>query len=237
MARKGDRLYPRVRCPHCNGSARRVEDIAEYASYPTHGRGYVCDDREECRWWIDEHRDLSDLVPDDGRIREPEDALTRLTDALVAASRDGRLSELDRLVHAVYCDRATELGWVEVMAGDAWVCERLGLDAAAGHRTRVMRARKRLAALGYVKEMKEAQVTHRGLKAQVAARRSEGKRPVTLIEIQKAPGYPTCDHCGGEIPDVQRVSARYCSPRCRQASGRVPPELEAALSAALGLSR
>jgi hypothetical protein len=117
------------------------------------------------------------------------------------------------------------------------VCERLGLDPAAGHRTRVVRARKRLAGLGYVKELKEAQVTHRGLKAQIAARRREGKRPVTLLEVRKAPGSPACDHCGGEIPDVQRVSARYCSPRCRKASGRVPPALEAALEAALGSSR
>jgi hypothetical protein len=123
------------------------------------------------------------------------------------------------------------------MAGDAWVCERLGLDPAAGHRTRIVRARRRLEALGYVKKLKEAQVTHRGLKAQIAARRREGKRPVTLLEVQKAPGYPTCDHCGGEIPELQRVSARYCSPRCRKASGRVPAALESALAAALGSSR
>lgn len=210
------RRHPPVRC-ECDGRAEWDAGAKLYVcgAWDADARGYV----GGCGKWYGEDEAPP---PDDGRIRSPEDALDRLRGAVEAAAGDDRLSELDRRAHGVYCTRAIELGWVEIMASDYWVCERLGLDPAA-HRNGVRRSRARLAALGYVKKMREADVTHRGLRAQVAARKRQGKRSATLIEVRKAPGYPTCEHCGGEIPDIQRVSKRYCSNRCRKAAWRDDP--------------
>jgi hypothetical protein len=169
----------------------------------------------------------------DGRIRSPEDVPVRLLGALEAACRDERLSELDRRVHSVYCERALEIGWVTIMAGDAWVCERLGLDEGAW-RSRVWRSRQRLQELGYAKRLRVEEVRHWGLRRQVAARKAAGKRPVTLLEVCKAPALPVCDHCGGPIPDIEHVSKRFCSDACRAAGWRVEPRLKAALEEALG---
>lgn len=228
-----------VKCLRCAGRAELVENVGEYASHPTSGRGYAC----SCGWVIDEYdiarheREFGKLVPDDGRIRGADDAIERLAGALERAAVDKRLSPFDRSVHAIYCDRAAELGWVEIMASDYWVCERLGLDPAA-HRNRVRRSRDRLAGLNYVRRLKLPEVTSRHLKAAVEARKGRGKKLPTLLEVRKAPPLPTCERCGAEMPDAVRVSMRFCGAACRKAAGRHSPRLNALLEAALpGVSR
>ncbi len=217
--RRGKKRRP-IRCPACG-------ERAEWTKTLNCGWLYQC---VACGRWT---REEEAPAPDDGRITGSEDALERLAGALERATTDGRLSTFERTVHAVYCDRAAEFAWVEIMASDYWVCERLGLDPARD-RNRVRRARARLEGLNYVRRLKLSEVTGRHLKAAVEARRAKGKKLPTLLEVRKAPPLPRCAHCDAEMPDALRVSMRYCSPRCRKAAGRsTSPRLEALLDAAL----
>jgi hypothetical protein len=125
----------------------------------------------------------------------------RLLGALETARRDGRLSELDRRVHRVYCERALEIGWVEIMASDGWVCERIGVNEGAW-RSRVWRSRQRLEKFGYARRLKENDVTHRGLKAQVAARKVAGS------------GRSRCSRCARPRPSGLRA-LRWANPGYR----------------------
>jgi len=202
-----------VTCGKCGGRA----------PWDTDAKLYLCPD---CGMFYDDETAPS---VDDGRIRGPEDVGPRLAGALERAALDTRLSALDRNVHRIYCARADELGWVEIMAGDAWVCQELGLDPRAW-RTRVRRSRGRLAALGYIR-MKEAhEVTSYALRDQIATRKAAGQRPVNVLEVCKAPPWPTCANCGGPIPDIERVSKKFCGATCRKAAHRTDPRLEALLA-------
>ncbi len=223
----------KVRCDLCGGPAHWKRDLAPHG-YVGVGGGFLCHDAA-CGWAYSESMATTQGWPeplDDDRIRGPEDVAPRLLGALDSAKRDGRLDGLPRKVHAVYVDRALEANYVEIMAGDVWVCEQLGLDPTTW-RTRVQRARYRLSDLGYVRHLEVKNVSSFALKDRIATRKADGKRPVTLLEVRGAPPWPVCDDCGGPIPDVHRVSKRFCSDRCRQRAGRDDPRVVAAIAEAL----
>ena len=217
-----------VRCLGCPGTATWRKDWAGNGSGEP---GYLCD---ACGWAAGEAlANELDLEPvDDGRIRGPEDVAPRMEGALGRAADDGRLSALDRRVHAVYCARVLDLAWVEIMAGDEWVCERLGLEPRAW-RTRVRRSRERLENLSYVRRRQVSEIRGDRLKAALKARQSKGRRSVTVLEVLKAPPLPTCERCHRELHDAHRVSRRFCSSTCRVAAGRSTERLEALVEAAI----
>jgi hypothetical protein len=212
----------------CGGVATWRKDWTEGGGFAKPEPGYLCD---VCGWAAGAGlvKDI-DLEPvDDGRIRGSEDVGPRLAGALERAALDSRLSALNRDVHRVYCTRSDELGWVEIMAGDVWVCQELGLEPRKS-RNSVRRSRARLEALGYIKTKEGHQVSSYALKDQIATRKAAGKRPVNVIEVCKAPPWPTCANCGGPIPDIERVSKKYCGATCRKAAQRTDPRLEALLN-------
>lgn len=217
----------------CDGVATWRKDWTQGGGFAEPEPGYLCD---TCGWSAG-----AKLAPelnlehvDDGRIRSADDVGPRLLAALERAADDGRLSALDRAIHAVCCDRADELSYVEIMAGSEWLAQEAGrLLGRRIDKKEARRSRQRLESLGYLRRMHLSDVTSRSLKAAVATRRAAGKRDVALLEVCKAPAWPTCANCDGPIPDIQRVSKRFCSDRCRQAQRPTDPRLKAALAAAL----
>jgi len=213
----------------CEGAATWRKDWTQGAGFDKPEPGYLCD---ACGWAAGAR-----LVPeldlehvDDGRIRSAADVGPRLLGALESATRDGRLSPRDRAIHAVCCQRASELNYVEIMAGSEWLAEEAGrLLGRPIAKSKARASRMRLENLGYLRRLTLSEVTSFSLKAAVQGRKAAGKRPVTLLEVRKAPAWPTCAYCDGAIPDVQRVSKKYCSDRCRKAHGRCDPRVEAKL--------
>lgn len=218
-----------MHCPICEGIATWKTDWTNYG-WATSGPGYICG---ECGWAVDETsiRDGADVdFVDDGRIRRPEDVGPRLLGALESARRDRRLSALDRAVHHVCCARASEMRYVEIMAGSQWLADEAGkLLGRRVHRTQAVRSRDRLINLNYLRRLSMSEITSYALRGIIETRKAAGKSPVTFLEVRKAPAWPTCEQCDGRIPDIQRVSKRYCSDRCRKAHGRTDPRVEAKL--------
>jgi hypothetical protein len=230
---------PRKRRPvHCQGwhEDERCDGVATWRNDWTQGAGwhepepgYLCD---KCGWAAGEKliAELDLQYVDDGRIRGPEDVGPRLLGALDSAARDGRLSARDRAIHAVCCQRAMELNYVEIMAGSEWLAQEAGARLGRSiSKTKARASRVRLENLGYLRRLTVSNITSHSLKAAVEGRKTQGLRPVTLLEVRKAPAWPTCAYCDGPIPDIQRVSKRYCSDRCRKAHGRTDPGVEAKL--------
>src|SRR4051794_15935166 len=134
---------------------------------------------------------------DNGRIRSADDVAPRLLGALEAAGRDGRLSPRDRAIHEVCVLRALELNYVEIMAGSEWLAQeaggvlRLKLDKKEARRSRM-----RLENLGYLRRLNVSEITSYSVRAAVQTRKTERLRPVTLLEVCKAPAFPKCAQCG-----------------------------------------
>ncbi|MFL5916742.1 MAG: hypothetical protein ACJ752_14070 [Gaiellaceae bacterium] len=209
-----------VRCPYCKGRTEETDPGYDRDLVP-----YRCLDCER----LIRAEDVPD-APDDGRIRSADGVAPRLLGALEGAKRDGRLSAIDRAVHAVGCQRAAELSYVEIMAGSEWLAEQASrLLGREINTTQAQRSRQRLEGLDYFRRLQLSDVSSYALKAAVQSRKAAGKRPVALIEVRGAPPWPACAYCDGPIPDVHRVSKRYCSDKCRKAHGRTDPRLEAKL--------
>jgi hypothetical protein len=116
------------------------------------------------------------------------------------------------------------------MACNEWLAQEAGAQLGRRiNKTQVRRSRQRLEDLGYLRRLDVSDITSFALKSQVATRKAAGQRPVSLLEVRKAPSWPTCDYCDGAIPDIQRVSKKYCSDKCRKAHGRTDPRVEAKL--------
>jgi hypothetical protein len=213
----------------CDGVATWRKDWTEGSGFAEPEPGYLCD---KCEWAAGAKLvgELALEPVDDGRIRSADDVAPRLLGALDAAGRDGRLSPRDRAIHAVCCQRALEVTYVEIMAGSEWLAEEAArLLGRRIDKSQARRSRLRLEGLGYLRRMNVSDISSFSLKAQNEARKAAGKRPVTLLEVCKAPAWPTCAYCDGAIPDIHRVSKRYCSDRCRKAHGRTDPRVEAKL--------
>jgi len=200
----------RVACPYCNG--RNTRDTGDEP------HRWRCDD---CQTLIRE----ADMPAerDDGRIRSPDDVGRRVAASRERASVDKRLSELDRRVHALYCDVVEENSSVEVMVADTYTAEKLGLDEKG--RTSIRRSRERLTTLRYFDRLEADRVTRYGLKAVIETRKAAKQRPATLLTLRNPPPMPECELCGAEIPDGLRVWRRYCGDRCRQAAHRARVEV------------
>lgn len=159
MARRGRAdPHPPVLCPVVRSDTLDTPcgAVATWRDecHPGYGPGYACDTCGAiiAEYSLKEYPNLEAAPRDDGRIRGPEDVGPRMAAAVEQAGQDGRLSHLDRRVHAAYVTRVLDIGWVEIMAADGWVCERLGLDPDR-HRTQVRRSRARLGKLGYVRRL------------------------------------------------------------------------------------
>jgi hypothetical protein len=184
------------------------------ADYPIR-EGYAC----ECGWLAGEDvvRGLgADLETVDGRIRSADDVPPRLALCAQSAADNPYLNVFDRQVYALYLEIATLHSSVEIIASDYWVAERL--DAP---RARVRRSRAKMEHFKHVKRLAPKEVRMYSVQEQLARRRAEGKKLPIVLEIRKGPdGWPVCAECGGSIPDIQRVSKKYCSDRCRNVSFR-----------------
>lgn len=153
---------------------------------------------------------------EDDRIRSAADVAPRLALCARNAADNPYLHDFDRQVYELYLEVAAEHSSIEVIVSDYWVAEQIGAD-----RSRVRRARARLEHFRHVKRLAPKEVRMYAVRDQLARRRAEGKRLPIVLEIRKGPdGWPVCGECGGPIPDIQRVSKRYCSGRCRSAGFR-----------------
>jgi hypothetical protein len=152
----------------------------------------------------------------DDRIRSAADVAPRLTLCARSAADNPYLNDFDRQVYGLYLQTGGEHNSVEVIASDYWAAERLG-----SNESRVRRSRLKMQHFRHVKRLTPKEVRMYPVRDQLARRRAEGKRLPIVLEIRKGPdGWPVCGECGGPIPDIQRVSKRYCSARCRLAGFR-----------------
>ena len=182
---------------------------------------YVCGRRdgdtgayvEGCGMWYSED---NAPTPDDGRIRSPEDVAVRLGAAAEVAAKDGRLADIDRDYLGLCHDVGDEHHSVQIAMSDYYAADQLDR-----HRTQVVRARERLTQLGYLRRMQPKEVTMYALRAWIEARRAQRARVPVLLELRRGPSsFPGCAECGEPIPDIERVSRRYCSAACRQRARR-----------------
>jgi hypothetical protein len=151
------------------------------------------------------------------RIRGPKDVPIRLGQARDTAARDGRLSDRDRAYLALCHEIGAEQRSVQIAIADEWAMHELGLTS----RTQVRRVRQRLTRLGYLSELRPSEVTMYALRGWVETRRANRQRVPVLVGLERGPDeFPKCAYCGGDIPDIERVSRKYCSPAHRMAAFR-----------------
>jgi len=174
--------------------------------------------------------EAAELGTADGRIRGPEDVVPRLAECAARAAENPYLSNFDRRYFALCLRVGTEHRSVEVIVSDRWAAEQLG---ASDHK-RASRARRKLESFNHVRRLQSKEVRMYAIQEQLARRAAEGKRPPVVLEIRKGPaGYPGCARCGGPIPDIARVSKKYCGDACRSAAFRDEGIDTTALDAAL----
>jgi hypothetical protein len=148
----------------CDGVATWRNDWTQGAGWHEPEPGYLCD---KCGWAAGEKliAELDLQYVDDGRIRGPEDVGPRLLGALDSAARDGRLSARDRAIHAVCCQRAMELNYVEIMAGSEWLAQEAGARLGRSiSKTKARASRVRLENLGYLRRLTVSNITSHSLK-------------------------------------------------------------------------
>jgi hypothetical protein len=110
---------------------------------------------------------------------------------------------------------AAEHRSVQIVVADRWVAAELGLNDLSGHK-RVARARTRLESFNHLKRLQPTEVTMYALQKNLAKRRAEGRRMPVILEVRRGRSeWPGCAECGGPIPDIQRVTRKYCGPVCR----------------------
>jgi hypothetical protein len=214
-----------LRCT-CGGKARW--DAALFPDNNPPG-GWEC---PECHCWFDpDAAEYLGLESADGWIRSPDDVVPRLVECWQRAEDNPWLKDFDLDVYRLYLKVATEHRSVQIVAADRWVGERLEVT---DHK-RVSRARARLESFNHVKRLQSTEVTMYALQEHLAERRAKAMRMPVILEVRRGPaGWPGCAECGGEIPDIQRVSKKYCSDTCRvrafRREGIDTTELDTALS-------
>jgi hypothetical protein len=196
---------PPPKCPQCGGPTDHYE--------PLNLR--YCEG--ECGAQFDLNDPMVAALFVDGRIRSPSDVPIRLDAARSLAERDGRLNERDREYLALCHDVGLDHMSVQIAIADDWAARELGLKS----RTQVRRSRSRLIELGYLSRLRPSEVTMYALRQWVETRRADRQRVPVLVGLERGPrSFPKCATCGGDIPDIERVSRRYCSATCRQRARR-----------------
>lgn len=179
-----------------------------------------------CGWFVDE-ADAKEfgLAADDGWIRSPEDVLPRLLECNHRAAINPYLNDFDLLVYDLYVEVAAQHKSVQIMAADRWVAAELGIK----NHQRVAHARKRLESFNHLKRLQPTEVTMYALQKNLAERRARGMRAPVVLEVRRGPSeWPGCAECGGPIPDIHRVSKKYCGSVCRTRAFRREGTLAAA---------
>lgn len=153
-----------------------------------------------------------ELPTDDGRIRGPEDVAPRIAGVLDVARGDKRLSPPTLAVFERLCEIGLGFDSIYVLGSSRYLSDELELQ-----RNTVRRALARLEGFGYVRATSPQDVPLRRVRDIIKARRTAGLTPPTVYELRAAPDpLPICSVCYAPIDDARRVSAIYCSDRCRK---------------------